>query len=93
MFLFSKVTLYLCSRCRLRRCSWKNPTTIFADSKVYEEDIQVGPNWEIFLEVLDSKAMPIYLFRLRTHQCCFEQNGNKTKIKILNFFISDQNAE
>ncbi|KAI0224053.1 Ubiquitin carboxyl-terminal hydrolase 47, partial [Lamellibrachia satsuma] len=41
-------------RCRLRRCSWKNPTTIFADSKVYEEDIQVGPNWEIFLEVLDS---------------------------------------
>ena len=42
-------------RCRLRRCSWKNPTTIFADSKVYEEDIQVGPNWEIFLEVLEGK--------------------------------------
>ncbi|XP_039605834.1 ubiquitin carboxyl-terminal hydrolase 47 isoform X1 [Polypterus senegalus] len=40
-------------RFRLRKKTWKNPGTIFLDYHVYEEDINISSNWEVFLEVLD----------------------------------------
>uniref|UniRef100_A0A8C8FUT8 Ubiquitin carboxyl-terminal hydrolase 47 n=1 Tax=Oncorhynchus tshawytscha TaxID=74940 RepID=A0A8C8FUT8_ONCTS len=38
---------------RLRKKTWKNPGTVFLDYHVYEEDINISSNWEVFLEVLD----------------------------------------
>ncbi|KAL4613541.1 ubiquitin carboxyl-terminal hydrolase 47 isoform X1, partial [Arapaima gigas] len=39
-------------RFRLRKKTWKNPGTVFLDYHVYEEDINISSNWEVFLEVL-----------------------------------------
>ena len=43
------------TRFRLRKKTWKNPGTVFLDYHVYEEDINISSNWEVFLEVLDGK--------------------------------------
>ncbi|XP_072906042.1 ubiquitin carboxyl-terminal hydrolase 47 isoform X3 [Hemitrygon akajei] len=40
-------------RFRLRKKTWKNPGTIFLDYHVYENDINISSNWEVFLEVLN----------------------------------------
>ncbi|KAL4232665.1 Ubiquitin carboxyl-terminal hydrolase 47 [Mactra antiquata] len=40
-------------RCRLRKKTWKNPGTIYVDSQIYEDEIPIYPNWEVFLEVLE----------------------------------------
>uniref|UniRef100_A0A672RVC6 Ubiquitin carboxyl-terminal hydrolase 47 n=1 Tax=Sinocyclocheilus grahami TaxID=75366 RepID=A0A672RVC6_SINGR len=40
-------------RFRLRKKTWKNPGTVFLDYHVYEEDINISSNWEVFLEVLE----------------------------------------
>ncbi|XP_053398003.1 ubiquitin carboxyl-terminal hydrolase 47-like isoform X2 [Mercenaria mercenaria] len=57
-------------RCRLRKKTWKNPGTIYVDKQVYEEEIPIYPNWEVFLEILDgpeqmlsSAQLAVYLRR------------------------------
>uniref|UniRef100_A0A8C5RP34 Ubiquitin carboxyl-terminal hydrolase 47 n=1 Tax=Laticauda laticaudata TaxID=8630 RepID=A0A8C5RP34_LATLA len=40
-------------RYRLRKKTWKNPGTVFLDYHVYEEDINISSNWEVFLEILE----------------------------------------
>ncbi|XP_061466402.1 ubiquitin carboxyl-terminal hydrolase 47 isoform X2 [Rhineura floridana] len=40
-------------RFRLRKKTWKNPGTVFLDYHVYEEDINISSNWEVFLEILN----------------------------------------
>ncbi|XP_072448576.1 ubiquitin carboxyl-terminal hydrolase 47 isoform X3 [Chiloscyllium punctatum] len=46
--------LDLCiDRFRLRKKTWKNPGTIFLDYHIYEEDINISTNWEVFLEALN----------------------------------------
>ena len=40
-------------RCRLRKKTWKNPGTIYIDDQVYEDEIPIYPNWEVFLEILE----------------------------------------
>ncbi|XP_032079368.1 ubiquitin carboxyl-terminal hydrolase 47 isoform X4 [Thamnophis elegans] len=40
-------------RFRLRKKTWKNPGTVFLDYHVYEEDINISSNWEVFLEILE----------------------------------------
>ncbi|ETE71590.1 Ubiquitin carboxyl-terminal hydrolase 47, partial [Ophiophagus hannah] len=40
-------------RFRLRKKTWKNPGTVFLDCHVYEEDINISSNWEVFLEILE----------------------------------------
>ncbi|XP_053304835.1 ubiquitin carboxyl-terminal hydrolase 47 isoform X2 [Spea bombifrons] len=40
-------------RFRLRKKTWKNPGTVFLDYHVYENEISISSNWEVFLEVLD----------------------------------------
>lgn len=59
-------------RCRLRKKSWKNPGTVYINGQVYEDEIAIFPNWEIFLEVLDKpdeltsmQQLAIYLRRWR----------------------------
>lgn len=44
---------YHVRRFRLRKKTWKNPGTVFLDYHIYEEDINISSNWEVFLEVLD----------------------------------------
>ncbi|XP_005108001.1 ubiquitin carboxyl-terminal hydrolase 47 [Aplysia californica] len=64
-------------RCRLRKKSWTNPGTVYLDSHMYENEIPIYPNWEIFLEVLegpeeltDSSQLAVYVrhWRPSTHQ-------------------------
>lgn len=59
-------------RCRLRKKSWKNPGTVYINSQVYEDEIAIFPNWEVFLEILDKpdelksmQQLAIYLRRWR----------------------------
>ncbi|XP_013394518.1 ubiquitin carboxyl-terminal hydrolase 47 isoform X3 [Lingula anatina] len=40
-------------RIRLRKKTWRNPGSIFLDDQVYEDDIPIYANWELFVEVLD----------------------------------------
>ncbi|WAR06828.1 UBP47-like protein [Mya arenaria] len=40
-------------RCRLRKKTWKNPGSIYTDRQVYEDEIPIYPNWEVFMEILD----------------------------------------
>ncbi|XP_072574356.1 ubiquitin carboxyl-terminal hydrolase 47 isoform X2 [Paramormyrops kingsleyae] len=47
-----KLTLSI-DRFRLRKKTWKNPGTVFLDYHVYEEDINISSNWEVFLEILN----------------------------------------
>lgn len=46
------MSYHIC-RFRLRKKTWKNPGTVFLDYHIYEEDINISSNWEVFLEVLD----------------------------------------
>ncbi|XP_038049001.1 ubiquitin carboxyl-terminal hydrolase 47-like [Patiria miniata] len=41
------------NRLRLRKKAWKNPGAIYADTQLYEEDIPIFTNWEVFVEILD----------------------------------------
>ncbi|XP_072165726.1 ubiquitin carboxyl-terminal hydrolase 47-like [Diadema setosum] len=59
-------------RLRLRKKSWKNPATIFQNDRIYEEDIAIFPNWEVFVELLDrpeqvqsSSKLALYVRRWR----------------------------
>lgn len=49
----------MCHRFRLRKKTWKNPGTVFLDYHVYEEDINISSNWEVFLEVLEGEDMVV----------------------------------
>ena len=37
----------------MRRKNWKNPASVYVDSQVFEENIQVYASFEVFLEVLE----------------------------------------
>ncbi|XP_063969963.1 ubiquitin carboxyl-terminal hydrolase 47-like [Lytechinus pictus] len=59
-------------RLRLRKKSWKNPATIFLNDRIYEEDIPIFTNWEVFVELLDrpeqvqsSSQLALYVRRWR----------------------------
>lgn len=47
-------------RFRLRKKTWKNPGTVFLDYHIYEEDINISSNWEVFLEVLDGIVIVLW---------------------------------
>lgn len=58
------ISNYLCVvRVRLRKKTWKNPGTVFLDYHVYEEDISISSNWEVFLEVLDGNLCFFTFFK------------------------------
>ncbi|XP_071942590.1 ubiquitin carboxyl-terminal hydrolase 47-like [Antedon mediterranea] len=40
------------NRLRLRKKSWKNPAAVYVDTQVYDEDIPIFSNWELFVEIL-----------------------------------------
>lgn len=46
-------------RCRLRKKTWKNPGTVYTDSQVYEDDLPIFANWEVFLQVLDGPELMV----------------------------------
>lgn len=37
----------------MRRKNWKNPGTVYVDSQVFEQNIQVYASFEVFLEILE----------------------------------------
>ena len=51
-------------RLRLRKKAWKNPGAIYIDSQVYEEDIPIFTNWEVFIEILECKSSVFIHIRL-----------------------------
>lgn len=56
----------ICQRCgidvpvenlRMRRKNWKNPATVYVDSQVFENHIQVYASFEVFLEILEGPEL------------------------------------
>ena len=45
----------LCSMIRLRKKTWRSPCTIFLDSQVFDKDIHVVANFEMYIECLDGE--------------------------------------
>ena len=43
---------------RMRRKNWKNPGTVYVDSQVFEQNIQVYASFEVFLEILEGLYIP-----------------------------------
>ncbi|OWF37661.1 ubiquitin carboxyl-terminal hydrolase 47-like [Mizuhopecten yessoensis] len=46
-------------RCRLRKKTWKNPGTVYTDAQVYEDDLPIFANWEVFLQILDGPELMV----------------------------------
>ena len=46
-----------CFRIRLRKKTWRSPGTIFLDQQIFEKDIHVFANYEMFIEPLESECM------------------------------------
>ena len=44
-------------RIRLRKKSWKSPSTIYTDESLFERDIKVTVNAEFFIEIVDGKII------------------------------------
>ena len=73
-WLFSHQSIFC--RCRLRKKTWKNPGTIYMNEQVYEDEIPIYPNWEVFLEVLEGG--------------CFTSHGEKTRFCLCENKDADQ---
>ncbi|XP_061169220.1 ubiquitin carboxyl-terminal hydrolase 47-like isoform X7 [Saccostrea echinata] len=39
-------------RCRLRKKTWRNPGTVYVDNQIYEDEVHISANWEVFLQIL-----------------------------------------
>ena len=48
------VTFY--SRMRLRKKTWRSPGTVYTDAQVFEKDIHVFANYEMFVEPLEGEG-------------------------------------
>ncbi|KAG8197922.1 hypothetical protein JTE90_020300 [Oedothorax gibbosus] len=66
------------NRCRLRKKSWKNPSSIFFDHQRFEKDIPINANWEMFLEVLPD-AEPITSHK---HYIAFTRRWHPATMKL-----------
>ena len=49
------VKLRLCVRIRLRKKTWRSPGTVYTDHQVFERDIHVFANYEMFVEPLQGQ--------------------------------------
>ncbi|XP_035663404.1 ubiquitin carboxyl-terminal hydrolase 47-like isoform X1 [Branchiostoma floridae] len=79
-------------RCRLRKKTWKNPGTIFLDWQVYEDDIPVFSNWEVFLQVLEEPEAMVSMQQIAV----FVRRWFPTEYKLGPFqeiIIEGQNVE
>ncbi len=45
----------LCDRIRLRKKTWRSPGTVYTDQQVFERDIHVFANCELFVEPLEGQ--------------------------------------
>ena len=66
-FFYDACIIFLCdfiyfTRCRLRKKTWKNPGSIYLDNQVYEDDVPIFANWEVFLQILDGQLKGLQLF-------------------------------
>ena len=55
------------SRMRLRKKTWKNPGIVYLDSQVFEEDIQIFMNFELFVEELSGGFRSVVLDNLASY--------------------------
>ncbi|XP_078614129.1 uncharacterized protein LOC144883453 [Branchiostoma floridae x Branchiostoma japonicum] len=79
-------------RCRLRKKTWKSPGTIFLDWQVYEDDIPVFRNWEVFLQVLEEPEAMVSMQQIAV----FVRRWFPTEYKLGPFkeiIIEGQNVE
>ena len=44
-------------RMRLRKKTWRSPGTVYLDHQVFEKDIHVFANYEMFIEPLEGEAV------------------------------------
>ena len=46
------------SRLRLRKKTWRTASTVFLDDQIFEKDIHIFTNFEIYVEPLEGKWKP-----------------------------------
>lgn len=49
------VCVYIVCRMRLRKKTWRSPGTVYLDHQVFEKDIHVFANYEMFIEPLEGE--------------------------------------
>lgn len=79
-------------RCRLRKKTWKNPGSIYLDNQVYEDDVPIFANWEIFLQKLDDEEQMISSSQL----AIFIRQWHPATVTLENFkeiFLTQQTVE
>ncbi|CAC5391979.1 USP47 [Mytilus coruscus] len=79
-------------RCRLRKKTWKNPGSIYLDNQVYEDDVPIFANWEIFLQKLDDEEQMISSSQL----AIFIRQWHPATVELENFkeiFLTQQTVE
>ena len=64
---------------RLRKKTWRSPCTIFLDSQVFDRDIHVFANFEVYIECLDGEVVSL-LLSLDTDAFC-ECTGPDEKVE------------
>lgn len=47
------VTISHCCRLRLRKKTWRTASTVFLDNQIFEKDIHIFTNFEIYVEPLE----------------------------------------
>lgn len=48
-------------RIRLRKKTWKNPSTVMTDGQVIDKDVYIHSHWEMFVQILDGLfTLPLY---------------------------------
>lgn len=79
-------------RCRLRKKTWKNPGSIYLDNQVYEDDVPIFANWEVFLQILDGEEQMMSSSQL----AIFVRQWHPAMIELDNFqeiFLTQQTVE
>lgn len=79
-------------RCRLRKKTWKNPGSIYLDSQVYEDDVPIFANWEVFLQILEDDEQMMSSSQL----AIFVRQWHPSTIELENFqeiFLTQQTVE
>lgn len=55
MYTSTVLELMILYRMRLRKKTWRSPGTVYLDQQVFEKDIHVFTNYEMFIEPLEGQ--------------------------------------
>ena len=78
------ILIHTC-RMRLRKKTWRSPCTIFLDSQVFDRDVHVFANFEMYIECLEGKK---HLLSLHVPSCTMVSCLSLSLSLSLSLFLS-----